>query len=108
MRDAAGSDFEPDMPDAGAAAYLLGHFWAAGPTVGEHALTQAELRHYQDNTGITLSPWECQTLRSMSGAYLSESFKAREPDCPPPFTESTDAQRLRQVELDRKLSTFLG
>lgn len=108
MQDAAGSDFEPDMPDAGAAAYLLRHFWAAGPTAGEHVLTHGELRHYQENEGIRLTPWECDTLRSMSGAYLSESHKARAPDCPPPYEESTDAQRLRQAELERKMDLFLN
>lgn len=104
----AGGFFEPDMPDPGAAAYLLGHFWAAGPTLGDQMLTQGELRHYQDNAGITLSPWECQTLRRMSAEYLAESQKARDPDHPPPFAESSDAQRLRQAELDRKMDIFLS
>jgi len=103
----AGGDFEPDMPDPGAAVYLLRHFWAAGPTFGEQMLTNGELRDYQENAGIRLTPWECETLRRLSSAYLSESHKAREADCAPPFTDSTDAQRLHQAELNRKMDTFL-
>lgn len=108
MEITAGGDFEPDMPDAGAAAYLLQHFWAAGPTFGDQVLTHGELKNYQENEGIRLTPWECATLRSMSGAYLSESHRARDRDCPPPFGESSDAQRLRQAELERKMDIFLS
>ena len=106
MEEDAGGCFEPDMPDPGAAAYLLGHFWAAGPALGETSLTNGELLDYQANMGITLSPWECGTLRRMSGAYLSESYKAREADCPPPYADATDAVRLKHAELDRKLDEF--
>ena len=108
MEGVAGGVFEPDMPDAGPAAYLLAHFWAAGPTLGDQALTQGELWHYQENAGVTLSPWECQTLRLMSKSYINEQHNARTPACAPPFTESTDAQRLKQAELDRKMDVFLS
>lgn len=108
MEESAGGYFEPDMPDPGAAAYLLGHLWAAGPTLGDQVLTQGELRHYQENTGIRLTPWECNTLRRLSGEYLSESCKAKDSDCPPPFAESADAQRLRRAQVRRKLSRFLS
>lgn len=106
MEESAGGCFEPDMPDPGSAAYLLAHFWSAGPTLGEHSLTNGELLNYQANMGIVLSPWECSTLRRMSGAYLGESHRAREAHCPPPYAEATDAIRLKQVELDRKLDEF--
>ena len=108
MEAAAGGDFEPDMPDPGAAAYPLQHFWSAGPTLGEQALTHGELQHYQENTGIRLTPWECGTLRRLSGEYLGESHRAREANCPPPFEESTDAPRLQTLVLERSLDQFLG
>ena len=107
MEVAAGGEFEPDMPDAGAAAYLLAHLWAAGPTLGENALTHGELQQYQQNAGVQLSPWECTMLRRLSGEYLGESHKAREPNCPAPYVESSDAQRLQQFQLNRDLDTFL-
>lgn len=96
------------MPDAGEAAYLLGHFWKVGPTLGDSAVTNAELRHYQDNEGIELSPWECSTLRRLSIDYLNESHRATKPDCPPPFADSTDAARLKAAELNRNLDTFFS
>lgn len=78
-------DFAPEMPDPGAAAYLLGHFWSVGPTVGEGAITQAELRDYQLNTGIALSPWECSTLRHLSIEHMNESHRATKHDCKAPW-----------------------
>lgn len=107
MEEAAGGYFEPDMPDAGAAAYLLGHLWSAGPTLGDQQLTHGELRNYQENEGIRLTPWECGTLRRLSGEYLDASHQAREADCPPPYAESTDAKRLLRNRVKAKLRSFL-
>lgn len=96
------------MPEPGSAAYLLGHFWQVGPTLGEGAITSGELRHYQENMGITLSPWECKTLHRLSVEFVNESHKATKRDCPPPFAGSSDASRLRQIEMDRNLDTFFS
>lgn len=109
MADSASDEyFEPDMPDAGAAGYLLAHFWQVGPTVGEGAITAGELRDYQSNNGIQLSPWECNTLRRLSIDYLNETHRATDPDCPPPFGDSSDAAGLKQAELQRNLDVFLA
>ncbi|MEO7494722.1 MAG: hypothetical protein ABIT83_17550 [Massilia sp.] len=108
MRDSVSDEFfEPDMPSPGNAEYLLAHLWAVGPTSGDAAISSTELRNYQDNMGIKLSPWECATLRRLSIDYLNESHRSTKADCPPPFGDSTDAARLRNAELQRKLNTFL-
>lgn len=108
MKDATSDEyFEPDMPDEGDAAYLLAHFWAVGPTMGDSAITSGELGHYQENMGIRLSPWECRTLRRLSIDYLNESLRATKGDCPPPYADSTDAARLRQAEQRAKMNAFL-
>lgn len=108
MRDSAGDEtFEPDMPPPGDASYLLGHFWSVGPAMGDAPITSGELRHYQENMGVGLNPWECRTLRRLSIDYLNESHHATKRDRPPPFGESTDADRLRQQELQRKIDLFL-
>lgn len=107
MEAAAGGEFEPDMPDPGPAAYLIRHLWAAGPTLGDQVLTNSELRDYQANAGIQLSPWECETLRRLSGEYLGQTQKAREQDSPPPFAESSDAKRLQKARVKAKLRKFL-
>ena len=109
IKDAAGDDdFDPEMPDPGAAAYLLAHLWSIGPTMGDAAISDVDLRHYQENMGIVLSPWECRTIRRLSVDCLSESHKASKPDCPPPFSESTDAARLRNAEHEREIDAFLS
>lgn len=96
------------MPDIGNAGYLVGHLWKAGPTLGDSAITNGELRHYQDNEGISLSPWECSTLRRLSIEYLNESHRATKRDCPPPFADSTDAARLKAAQMQRDLDTFFS
>lgn len=109
MKDSASDEFfEPDMPPAGDAEYLLDHFWKVGPSVGDSQITQGELRHYQDNNGITLSPWECNTLRQLSIDYLNESHRATKADCPPPYGESRTAMNLRAAELQKKMDLFLS
>jgi hypothetical protein len=99
--------FEPDMPPTELAGYLIGHLWAAGPATGEAVISSGELRDYQHNMGVALSPWECQTLRRLSGEYLGESFRATKPDCECPWVDggaakviaSTDARdALRALE----------
>lgn len=95
------------MPDAGPAAYLLEHFWCVGPSQGDSVITSGELRDYQANMGITLSPWECRVLRRLSVDYINESHRATKRDCPAPFTESSDALRIRRAEFQRNRETFL-
>ena len=108
MRAGAGNgEFEPEMPAPGACGYLLEHFWSVGPTLGEGAITSGELRDYQVNMGLALTPWECRTLRRLSIDYLNESHCATRADCPPPFGESSDAARLRHQVMQRNLDAFL-
>lgn len=95
-------DFTPEMPDPGAAAYLLGHFWAVGPTVGDSQITQGELRHYQDNEGITLSPWECATMRRLSIEHMNESQRATKRDCKAPW-QSDEYLAVDKVAAARRL-----
>lgn len=78
-------EYEPEMPDPGAGAYLLHHFSAVGPTLGDQPVSQSELRAYQDNFGIELTPWECQTLRRLSIDKLNESHRATKPDSKAPW-----------------------
>jgi hypothetical protein len=99
MKDSArDEDFEPDMPDAGDASYLLGHFWQVGPTVGDGAITSAELRDYQANMGIQLSPWECNTLRRLSIEYMNESQRATKRDCKAPWQDGNQGQTLAEID----------
>lgn len=108
MREIAGDDYEPDMPDPGTAAYLIEHFWSVGPTSGETAITSTELRDYQANMGIELTPWECKTLRQLSVEYINETHRATK-DCAPPWDEAADVFiKLKRAAMKRKLQTFLS
>lgn len=78
---------------------MLDYLWAAGPSTGEGVLSHAELRAYQDNTGIELSEWQVSTLRQMSAAYLGESHKATKRDCPPPWQDGTEGVTLAVVDM---------
>lgn len=82
LKDAAGDElFEPEMPDPGAAQYLLDHFWTVGPSQGDEAISSGELESYQRIMGIALSPWECRTLRRLSIDFINERQRATAHGC---------------------------
>lgn len=55
------------------------------------------MRHWQDQTGVTLEPWQARLIRQLSIEYLGEMRRAREPDCPAPWGGMT-ADRRAAVE----------
>lgn len=95
------NDDQPDMPDAGAAQYLLGYLFDAGPLVntvgGSAPLNWQDLRAWQSGTGIELQPWESRTLRTLSQTYLYASIEAKSPDCPAPYTEQPTPDQREHV-----------
>ena len=95
------TDAQPDMPDAGAAQYLLGYLFDAGPFVnvagGSAPLNWQDLRAWQSGTGIELQPWEARALRGLSQIYLRASVEAQAPDCPAPYTEQPTPDQREHV-----------
>lgn len=87
--------WEPQMPPLGAAGYLAGILWEVGPAMaagmGAGPVTHAELRAWQQNTGVELAPWEARFLRRLSIEYLAESHKAEKANRPAPWQASADA-----------------
>lgn len=81
--------------------YLIGVFFDVGPALpsgfGPVPLTHLELRCYQDNIGIQLSPWEVRTLRHLSIEYIAEMRRAEEPNCEPPYVDESLTQFRRTV-----------
>ena len=73
------------MPELEAGQHMIEYFFAVGPSLGDGAITHAELQCYQSNMGIELSPWECETLRRMSIDYINQSHKAKEINCKAPW-----------------------
>lgn len=79
----------PLFPDVGEAAYAI-HYWQDAGSVGVGGmglapLSAAELTAWQQGRGLSLAPWEFQTILDMSRAYVAESRAAEKPECPPPY-----------------------
>lgn len=98
-----------DLPPLNAA-YLSRIFFEVGPTLstgmGPTLLTHLELRAYQDNTGIRLSPWEVRTLRRLSSEWIAQSHKAEQADCPAPYV--VDVEAIRERMPNRMKSVLRG
>lgn len=99
---------EPEMPEADAI-YLVGYLWEVGPVLsgGMSAIpvSFSELESWQRQTGICLQPWEVRLLRRLSFDYLSESHKAEEADCPPPW--SPVEPEINREEVSRKVQNAM-
>ena len=80
---------EPDYPPCDAH-FLADWLFEVGPTavsgMGETPITHAELRHWQENTGIELSSWQARAIRTLSEQYLAQSIEAASESCPPPYS----------------------
>lgn len=91
LRAERGEDFEPDMPPL-ELDYLRDYFFEIGPVqsggMGPAPLSNTEIRAWQSNTGIILSPWEARFIRRLSIDYLSQSHDAEESTCPAPWNDS--------------------
>lgn len=89
LRADRGETFEPERPDAGPAAYLLGYLWQFGPTEvtagGSAPVSHREIQAWSELSGIELRPWEAHYLRRLSMDYLNELYAAEKPDRPAPW-----------------------
>ena len=95
------NDAQPDMPEAGAAQYLLAYLFDAGPLVnsanGSAALSWQDLSAWQIGTGVELQAWESRAIRKLSQVYLRASIDAQAPDCPAPYTEQPTPDQREHI-----------
>lgn len=74
------AEYMPELPPLDGGEYLIGYLLDAGPSVagamGAGPLTSGHLLHWQQETGINLSPWEARTLRRLSIVWLNEQHQA--------------------------------
>ena len=87
--------YSPEMPPIHPAVRcLVTYLFEVGPVMaggaGPMAITQGELRCWQDNTRIRLTPWQARTLRQLSRDYLTESVTAADSHAFPPWTSETE------------------
>lgn len=103
-------DLQPDLPDPGPAAHLLGYLFDVGPVMsggmGPVPLSHSEIHAWQQNTGVELRAWESSTLRRLSIEYLSVSADARDPACPAPYTAVP--QEDRRYVVSKMIGATLG
>lgn len=74
--------------------YEIGPAESAG--MGATALSHLQIRAYQDNIGIDLTPWQVRTLRSMSIAYCRQLSISSDWNTIPPFTEKDQLLHNRE------------
>lgn len=83
------------MPPVEWGGYLLGYLWEVGPTMpganGPVMVSHQEMAAWQSGVSIRLRPWEQRLLRELSGEYIAQHFKAKEPQCAAPWTTDTEA-----------------
>lgn len=95
MQDENGEDFVPDMPPCGAL-FLVGYLMDVGPALpgamGSVPLSEVELRAWQENTGIYLSPWQSRFLKRLSSVWIEQQGLAAKEECPSPWL----AERMRE------------
>lgn len=73
------------LPEIEAWAYVVDYLFAVGPSTGGEVLTFQEIAAWSALTGRVLGAWEAETLKALSGAYLSEYHAAEDVNRPPPF-----------------------
>lgn len=102
-QDREDDGFHPDMPLVEAGAYLIAYLFEVGPMSGSGQITHEALSAWQESIGIELQPWEVRFLRSLSGDYLRETFKAAKLNCPAPSPEHVPGQLVSWKSVQKSL-----
>lgn len=87
--------------------YLIEYLSEMGPCnesgMGLTPLTHLEMRAWQQNSGIDLTPWEVRALRRASVAFRNQTHKARDRNAPPPFdSDQIGDWKQRAMELNMR------
>jgi hypothetical protein len=81
-------------------------FMQAGPmmagAMGDVPLTAQELTAWAQGTGCILTPWEFETILTLSRDYYAAYQAARKPTCPAPWINYTDGNDKARVSKDIK------
>lgn len=95
----------PDMPGI-CAPWIVNTLMDIGPsepgTMGPVPLSWGTIAHWQSCMDVDLAPWLCRLLRRLSVEFVAEGHRAREHDCPPPWTDVVDG--ANRTTVSRKVS----
>lgn len=85
-----------NLPDLGDLSYMAMIAEDVG-VAGKEPIQWSEIYSYTQCSGKELTPWESETLRKMSIAYISQSIKSQDPKClAPVFTMSKSIEKSRE------------
>lgn len=95
----------PDMPLI-RCPWIIDTLMEIGPSeagaMGPIPVSWATIAHWQACMGTELAPWLCRLIRRLSAEFVTEGHRAREPDCPPPWTAIADG--INRTTISRKVS----
>ena len=88
-----------ELPKIRRGSYLIEYLLEIGPALstghGVAPISYQDIQAFQNVSGLTLSPWEAETLRMLSREYVNEYHAARDPARVPPV------QKLGTIEQRR-------
>ena len=94
------------------APFIIDRLMEVGPAMGggmERApITFTEIENWKATTWSSLMPWESRMLRRLSVAFVAESHRAEEPDCPPPWVDEIEGAQLDRVVIERNIRSALA
>ena len=97
-------DLGPDFPPI-RTPWVIDWLMEVTPTdpgaIGAVPISWGSIEHWQRCMGYDLPPWVAKLLRRLSVEFVAETVRAREPDCPPPWTATSV---LNRDEVSRKVS----
>ena len=97
-------DLTPDFPPI-RTPWVIDWLMEVGPTdpgaMGAVPISWATIGQWQHCMGLDLPPWLVRLLRRLSVEFVAETVRAREPDCPPPWTATSV---LNRDEVSRKVT----
>ena len=97
-------DLTPDFPPI-RTPWVIDWLMEVGPTdpgaMGAVPISWGSISQWQQCMGLDLPPWLARLLRRLSVEFVAETVRAREPDCPPPWTATSV---LNRDEVSRKVT----
>lgn len=94
------------------APFIIERLMEVGPAMGggmERApITFTEIENWQASIRSRLMPWESRILRRLSVAFVAESHRAEEPECPPPWTDEVEEPQLDRAVIERNIRSALA
>ncbi|MCZ4340186.1 hypothetical protein O4H52_01110 [Sphingomonadaceae bacterium G21617-S1] len=94
------------------APFIIERLMEVGPAMGggmERApITFTEIENWQASTWSRLMPWESRLLRRLSVAFVAETHRAEEPDCPPPWIDEVEEPQLDRAKIERNIRSALA